>query len=94
MAWIKFTRDFPYAVTPKSVVDYKEGMHLNVKKEVADAAVKAGAGYETKHAPKAGDRNDGWQAERPKGNETPADGSLSEELTGDGTGESLPELEE
>lgn len=73
MAWIKFTRDFPYNITPKSVIDYKDGMHLNVKKEVAEAVVAAGAGYETKHAAKAGDRNDGWQPEVPEAEEVPAE---------------------
>lgn len=42
MAWVRFTADFDWKPTPRSVIAYKAGHELSVTKRCADAAVAAG----------------------------------------------------
>jgi hypothetical protein len=42
MAKVRFTKDFDYSPTNQTVIAYREGMELVVKRECADQAIAAG----------------------------------------------------
>lgn len=46
MARVKFTRDYDWKPTSQSTVAYKADQEYTVRRECADAAVKAGAATE------------------------------------------------
>lgn len=43
MARVRFTRDYAYKPVPQVTIVYRGGQEYTVKRECADAAVKAGA---------------------------------------------------
>lgn len=47
MSWFKFTADYDHRWPSGAVTEFKEGMILSVKQEVAEAAKAAGAGKPT-----------------------------------------------
>jgi hypothetical protein len=56
--WFRFDRDFdfsPVALKGRSTIAYKAGMVVNVNRECADGAKKAGAGSPTKSPKESAD---------------------------------------
>lgn len=50
MARVKFTHDFDYSPTGRTIIGYLAGMELTVKRDCADQAVGAGKAHEIKNS--------------------------------------------
>jgi hypothetical protein len=48
MARVKFTEDFDYSPTSRTIIAYLAGMELTVKRDCADQAIAAGKAEEIK----------------------------------------------